>query len=167
MSDSKNSFVLYKDWMQTVTEGVKDGDVSLEDAGRLFCIISEYQQTGQVETPIPKTLKLIVNNLLKTFARDAEKWQETREKRAVSGKNGGLAKASKSKQMLASASKPSKCYNDLANLAVTVTGTVTDTVTGTGIVTGEEGIYEQHEKERQRQMEILSKFPLRPIEVPN
>ena len=103
----KDSFILYLEQKAIFDE------LDNEEAGALIKAIFEYQSTG--ETPnLDKSLKLAFIPIKGTLDRNEAKWENEIQKRREAGKLGGLAKASNTKQKLASASNAKEC---LANLA--------------------------------------------------
>lgn len=94
----KKSFVMYAEW-QPLIESMTD-----EQAGKLIKAIYNYQY-GE-ETPPEETLLNSIYQMMRNrFEVDAAKYKEVCEKRKINGQKGGLAKASKSHQMLANASE--------------------------------------------------------------
>lgn len=103
----KDSFILYLEQKAIFDE------LDNEEAGMLIKAIFEYQSTG--ESPnLDKSLKLAFIPIKSTLDRNEAKWENEIQKRREAGKLGGLAKASNTKQKLASASNAKEC---LANLA--------------------------------------------------
>jgi hypothetical protein len=100
---SKKSFVLFNDYRETFEE------LTDEDAGSLIKAIFAYSDGENVE--LKGVLKIAFIPIKQQLDRNMEKWKDEIEKRREAGRLGGLKKAAN----LASASKPSKCYNALAN----------------------------------------------------
>jgi len=94
---SKNSFIIYVDSLGLLEH------VSYEQGGRLIYAIKKYQDGEEPEMD-PTTAALFAQ-FRAQFERDEKKYEEIRRKRAESGKQGGVAKGSNSKQVLASASE--------------------------------------------------------------
>lgn len=93
----KQSFVMYKSWAPLFLE------LDQSEAGELIQAIMRCQSGENVT--VSKTIKPIFAMIKTEMDKDAAKYQETCESRAESGKKGGLAKASKIKQMVANGSK--------------------------------------------------------------
>lgn len=152
MSEAKNSFVVYTDIKETLEE-LDDKQVAA-----LFRGMVDYQETGK-EPNFKGSLKYIFIPIRQQMDRNNEKWEQTRQRRAESGRKGGIASGESRKKSIeaneanASTQDPSifkglegaldeaSKQNEAneANEAVTVTGTVTvtDTVTDT-VTVGEE-----------------------------
>ena len=113
---SKKSFILHVD-----TLGVLD-ELTDEQAGKLFKAIYAYQNEQDIELDFG--IKMAFMPFKIQFERDNQKWEETREKRAMAGKMGGVSKASKSKQVLASASKSKQ--NTPVSVSVSVSESVSE-----------------------------------------
>ena len=113
----KKSFVLYTDYKEHIDMLSKDAKANLID--HIFSYVN-----GEDVNPSGDE-RFVFSFIKSQLDRDSEKYEKIKEKRVLAGKTGGLAKASKSKQVLANASKRKQT---VANLAVTVTDTVTDTV---------------------------------------
>ena len=108
----KKSFILYRDALCILD------DLTDEQSGKLFKAIRAYHEKKEMELePIIKMAFVPIRN---QFARDAVKYAEMLEKRAIAGKKGGYQKQAN----LASASN---CKQTVASLPDTVTDT--DTVT--------------------------------------
>lgn len=92
--------VLHKDSLSILDE------LTFEEAGKLFKMI--YHDTCKDEIlDLGRELKLIYIPFKNQFSRDKEKYTNIVETRRIAGKQGGLAKASKSQQELAKPSKAS------------------------------------------------------------
>lgn len=104
----KKGFILYYDW-----EEYFDALESTEEVGELILALFAFAKRGEVEQ-FTGALKMAFTMMTRTIARDNEKWLKTCEERAIAGRKGGLAKASKAKQKLAN---DSKAKQKLANLA--------------------------------------------------
>lgn len=134
MTDDKNSFVVYTD-IKEIIDDLDDTQVAA-----LFRGMVDYQVTGRV----PKfkgSLKYIFIPIRQQMDRNNERWQHTKEVRAIAGSKGGQKSAEKrAKQKQANeanATFGSSVEANQANQAVTVTvtDTVTDTVTVNDTVT--------------------------------
>ena len=88
------AFKLYSDNMDIVNE------LSNEEAGELLKAIVNYVNTGE-EIQTSRAVKLVFIPIKQQIDRDFASYEEVCEKRASAGKKGAIAKASKSKQMLA------------------------------------------------------------------
>jgi len=122
--DSKKSFILYTDLIHTIKK------VSDEDAGKLFKIILEYVNDLNPEAD-NVLLQVLFEPIRQQLKRDLKEWEETKNKRAISGQLGGLKSGEsrrnkQTKQVLQNRSKPKQTE---ANEAVNVNVTVNDTVT--------------------------------------
>lgn len=95
--------ILYTEWLPLIENQPN------EDMGEVFKSILKYQNGDDVICD--NIVWLFIKNKLDEYNN---KYDDIRKNRAISGSKGGLAKASKSYQMLASASK---CKQNLANLA--------------------------------------------------
>jgi len=110
---AKKSFILYRDALCILD------DLTDAQAGKLFKAIRAYHEEEEVKLePIVKMAFVPIRN---QFARDAVKYAEMLEKRAIAGKKGGYQKQAN----LASASK---CQQTVANLPDTDTVIETETV---------------------------------------
>lgn len=81
-------------------------ELSNEDAGKLFKAIASYHIRG--ETPSDSVMKALFAPFKFSIDEQKKREEEIREKRRESGSIGGLAKADKCKQKLASATKCQK-----------------------------------------------------------
>lgn len=126
MTDDKNSFVVYTDIKEIID------DLDDAETAALFRGMVEYQITGK-PPKFKGSLKYIFIPIRQQMDRNNEKWANIKQKRAESGRQGGLRSAeSRAKQKQANqanATFGSRVEANQANQAVTVT--VTDTVTGT------------------------------------
>ena len=143
----KDSFIVYTDIKETLDD--------LDDAqvAKLFRGMVDYQLTGK-DPKFKGILKYVFIPIRQQMDRNNEKWSDTKEKRAESGRKGGLKSAeTRAKQNQANEAnayfassgeaneaKPSTASTVEANEAnqavnVTVPVTVTDTVTVNGTVT--------------------------------
>jgi hypothetical protein len=102
------SFVIYHD-LNEVLECLDD-----EQAGKLFKAIMAYSVTGEC-IDLDKTLKLAFLPVKQAMDRDRDKWTATKERRAMAGRAGGLARASNARQTQA---KPGKAKQSQAKQAV-------------------------------------------------
>lgn len=116
----KNSFVLYTDYKEILSE------LSQEQKGNLLDAIFDYA-LGESVNLDPAT-KMAFKFISAQMDRDNERWEKTRKARQEAGSKGGLAKASNAKQKLANASKAKQT---LANQAVNVNVNVNDNVINT------------------------------------
>jgi hypothetical protein len=148
----KKSFLLYIDTLEVLSA------LSDEDAGKLFKTIRSHVVGDDYE--IPDSLKLVFILIKNQLDRDAEKWKKISELRAEQGKQGGLAKANKSKQMAANGSNSQQELASVAdNVTVTVTDNVNDTVTVKGKnIPSEDGLKFSDWFNKQLPEEMQSKF---------
>lgn len=140
MTSSKKSFVVYMD-IEEITDDLTD-----EQVGQLFRGMIAYQKTGK-EPKFKGVLKYIFIPIRQQMDRDSEKWESTREKRAVAGRQGGIrsgqVRKAKSAKIEANEANEANALNKNveistdsaiadseteANEAVNVNVTVTDTV---------------------------------------
>lgn len=115
---SKKSFVLYTEW-----EDAFDGQPN-DVAGELIKMIFDYVRTGEVL----KSDNPVVNAMFSIFRpaidRNIDKYDEVVEKRREAGRLGGLKKA----QNIANVASASKCKQNVANVADSVSDSVSDTL---------------------------------------
>ena len=120
METPQNSFILYTDSVEEVQL------LTMEQRGLLlttaFCYVNSLTlpELDQATSVLWHTWK-------KNIDRNAQKWEETRQRRSAAGRKGGLA-AHRQSTATASNSKPSSAPEAVTDTD-TVTGTVTDTVT--------------------------------------
>jgi len=107
MADNKKSFIMYSDWIHTINK------LNDEQAGKLIKHLLAYVNDKNPELN-DLLLEIAFEPIKQQLKRDLKHWDNIREKRAESGRSGGLAKASKA----------SKSKQSLANLAVTVNDNV-------------------------------------------
>lgn len=103
---NKKSFVLYHDIREPLEQ------LSMEQRGELFTAILDYSEHGIVPE-FTGELKMAFAFIRCSLDRDADKWEETRSKRAEAGRLGGLAK-------VANATNAKQTEQELANQAVNV-----------------------------------------------
>jgi hypothetical protein len=123
MATGKTSFVLYCDLIHTV-ELLTD-----EQAGKLMKHLLQYVNDMDPETS-DVVVRLAFEPIKRQLKRDLQAWEETREKRAESGRLGGLnsGKSRSKKQTKQMLQNRSKSKQNEANEAVTVNGNVNVTV---------------------------------------
>jgi hypothetical protein len=116
MAENKKSFVLYADLIHMVKKLPKD------KAGELFLTILQYvnDENPSVTDPL---VDIAFEPIKHQMKRDLKKYESIKQQRSEYGRQGGLAKASKSQANLA------KANVSLANVAVNDTVNVNDTVT--------------------------------------
>ena len=120
MGNNQKGFLLYLDNYDLIE------DISNEEKGRWIDAVFRYKRYGEIPDFQKGTLLNTAFKVTKSqLDRDAEAWEEKRQKRAEAGHKGGLAKANNSKQ---SQTKSSNAKQDIANLAVNVTDKVNDSV---------------------------------------
>lgn len=98
--------VLYHDIREPLEQ------LTMEQRGELFTAILDYSENGIVPS-FTGELKMAFAFIRCSLDRDADKWEETRSKRAEAGRLGGLAK-------VANATNAKQNEQDLANQAVNV-----------------------------------------------
>lgn len=114
----KRSFVLHKDALDVLDE------LTIEQAGELFLAIRDYQQG--IENELSPLIKIVFAPFKAQFIRDSGKYEEVRKARQDAGRKGGEAKK-------ANVAKASNCKDNLpkvANLAVSVSGSVSVSESG-------------------------------------
>ena len=107
---NKDSFVFHKDWYVALK--------NLGDAARLEvydAIMREVFGDGNVELSVEANIAMLfISPLIK---KDIEKYNLICERRKLAGSQGGMAKASKSKQMVANGSKSKQKVASVASVA--------------------------------------------------
>jgi len=112
----KKSFIVYFDYLESLNL------MSDEDAGKLFKAMVIYAKTKEMPVLTP-VLSMAFSFIKPRIDSDSEKWEETRKARAESGSAGGKKKSQSYHANVANlanatfASKPSKCYQNVANVA--------------------------------------------------
>ena len=117
MAKDKNSFIAYTDWNKTFEK------LSDDEAGKLAKMMFSFVSDGNPEAP-DRITELLFEPMKSQLERDLEKYKEVRQKRAESGRNGGLKSAetrSKAEQNEAndSNSKQNEAVNVNDNVNVT------------------------------------------------
>ena len=106
MKEKKKRFVLYTDYAEQIKT------LPMEEIGRLFCAILDYAD-GVKDVELSPAASMAFAFIRQQMDRDRMKYEEVCEKRREIGRKGGLqrveneAKATKSNQMQANASKSS------------------------------------------------------------
>jgi hypothetical protein len=113
MSGCKQSIVIYTDLLQHVQK------LSLEEAGAVFIAILNYSSTGEMPE-LSAAADMCFSFIRAQIDRDSEKWENIREKRALSGRIGGVASGESRKQNEANKASASSVKQNEANEAVTV-----------------------------------------------
>lgn len=146
----KKSFILYTDSIQFI-EWLTD-----EDAWKLLKACLLYHKDEEVKLPPLPNMAFLM--LKAQFDRDKEKYWEEIEKRREAWRLWGLAKASKSYQVLASASD---AKHSLANLADNdnVNDTVNVNVTDTSIISQEDKEIQKTKKKKVHDYSSLENDP--------
>jgi hypothetical protein len=121
MEHSQESFILYKDSIEELLL------LPIEQRGMLLTTVFCYVN-GRELPQLDLATTIVWQIWKKNIDRNAEKWEETRQRRSAAGRKGGLASHN---QMEVT---PSNANDSQANQAVT--GTVTDTVPVTATETG-------------------------------
>ncbi len=93
------SFVLHKDWSLTISQFIKSGTLSHEEAGMLLEAIFDYQLTGEENPNLDRHILFLFNPLLDQFKRDEEKYQSKVERNRENGKMGGRPSEAKSSKV--------------------------------------------------------------------
>ena len=123
MESIRKSFIFYRDWYEAV-RGL-DAGVRCE----VYDAIMEEVFSGSCSS-LSGVAEIAMRFIRPQIARDSARWEEIKEKRAASGRLGGIAKqmvanSSKCQQVLANASKRKQ---KVANQAVNVNVNVNDNV---------------------------------------
>lgn len=136
MAEDKKSFVVYHD-IKAILDKLSD-----EQVGKLFRAMVS-QSMGEIVPEFDDlVLDIAFTPIRQQMDRDAEKWDDIKEKRAEAGRRGGLKSAEKRAQAnqananfasVASQANPSKQANQAVTVTgnVNVNGTVTETDTTT------------------------------------
>lgn len=104
----KDSIVLYASYAE------KFQKLSDEQFGKLFRMMFKYQSEGVVPESDDIAISLAFDAIKYDVDRNNQRYEEICEQRRIAGAKGGIAKASKSKQMVANANKSKQ---NLANVA--------------------------------------------------
>ena len=139
MADNKNSFLVYAADIKETLDGLTDDQVAA-----LFRGMVDYQITG-IAPEFSGVLKFAFIPIRQQMDRDNTKWEQTKAKRAESGRRGGIrsgevrrekaeneaneASASKSKQMKQNEANEAVNVNVNDNVNVNVNGNVSDSFT--------------------------------------
>ena len=94
MAKDKSSFIFYTDWVHIFDA------LSTEDSGKLIKQMLDYVNDRNPEE-LGGLMNAVYAPIKARLKKDLRKWEETREKRAEAGRQGGLAKASNAKQSVA------------------------------------------------------------------
>lgn len=133
MATKQKGFLLYLDNYELIE------DLSDKEKGQWIDAVFLYKRDGVItEFPKGTLLKTAFKVAKSQLDRDSEAWNETCQKRAESGRKGGLARASNTKQKQARASNTKQNLTNLAdndkdneNVNVNVIDTDIDIVIGT------------------------------------
>ena len=105
--NEKNSFVLYRDLYSQMTR------LSPEDRGELFLAILEYENFGEVVTPLSPLADLAFSFIQATLDRDRAAYEARCQQNRENGKKGGRPRKNASPQKTDGLfSKPEKAYSD-------------------------------------------------------
>jgi hypothetical protein len=108
--NDKNSFVLYTNFHTQFAM------LPAEDRGDLILAIFEYEESGEVQTPLAPLPALAFSFIKDTLDRDRAAYEERCERNRENGKKGGRPKKNDSPAKTKSFSeKPKKPYNDNDN----------------------------------------------------
>lgn len=114
------SFVFYTEWDEYFT------DLSNEEIGEMMRAILNYKKTGEVPSFSDRSLKFVFNLIKNQLDRDAEKWEETKNKRSDAGKRGASKRWNNEQpsEEMAKDSNAIVCHNvpseEMAKMAVNV-----------------------------------------------
>lgn len=139
MKDDKKSFIVYSDLQEVL------GELTDEEAGRLFRAMIEYSITGEVGD-LGMPLKYVFIPIRQQMDRDRDKWEGIKEKRSQAGRKGGASKgnrnAAKSETLQEASNRVTKNKQNKQSLAkqakqavnvnVNVNGTVNENVINSG-----------------------------------
>ena len=116
---AKPSFILYSDYISFIEE------FSDEEAGELFKAIMLYVNNRPVPK-LSKGVKAIYKHITNQLEKDFDKWQDIKEKRAKSGRKGGLQTQENNRKSEANAcfAKANQAVNVNDNVNVNVNGNV-------------------------------------------
>lgn len=134
MADNKNSFLVYAADIKETLDGLTDDQVAA-----LFRGMVDYQITG-IAPEFSGVLKFAFIPIRQQMDRDNTKWEQTKAKRAESGRRGGIRSGEVRKAKAeneaneASASKSKQTKQNEANEAVNVNVNVNDNVNVNGNV---------------------------------
>ena len=138
MSDEKQSFVIYRNWMEMIMALPDDTALDLTRTIFAYCLNRDYD-------PNP-TAAAIFDTVEPLLERDIEKWYNTRAERVKAGRLGGVANAKQkqanAKQMLPNAKQTvaNGKQNEAVYVNVNVNGTVNENVDGNDNVLPSEGL---------------------------
>ncbi len=128
MADNKNSFIVYAADIKETLDGLTDDQVAA-----LFRGMVDYQITG-IAPEFSGVLKIAFIPIRQQMDRDNTKWEQTKAKRAESGRRGGIRSGEVRREKAeneaneASASKSKQTKQNEANEAVNVNVNVNDNV---------------------------------------
>ena len=134
MADNKNSFLVYAADIKETLDGLTDDQVAA-----LFRGMVDYQITG-IAPEFSGVLKFAFIPIRQQMDRDNTKWEQTKAKRAESGRRGGIRSGEVRREKAeneaneASASKSKQTKQNEANEAVNVNVNVNDNVNVNGNV---------------------------------
>lgn len=126
--DDKKSFLVYTEWGEAIEK------LSREERGDLFLALIIYADTGE-KIELSLAADIAFSLFKNALDRDAEKWENTRKKRAEAGKKGGRpksdnndVKAKKANGLPEKQTKAKKAVNvnDNVNVNVNVNSNVID-----------------------------------------
>lgn len=138
MTDDKKSFVVYHD-IKAVLDKLSDDQV-----GKLFRAMVSQSMGETVPEFDDLVLDIAFTPIRQQMNRDAEKWDDIKEKRAEAGRKGGIRSAEKRAQAnqananfasFATQANPSKEANQAVNANGTVNVTVNGNANGTATAT--------------------------------
>lgn len=108
--NDKNSFVLYKNFHTQFAM------LSAEERGDLILAIFEYEESGEIQTPLAPLPALAFSFIRDTLDRDRAAYEEKCERNRENGKKGGRPKKNDTPQKNQGFSeKPKKPDNDIDN----------------------------------------------------
>lgn len=128
----KKSFVMYHDNRKQF-EMLTD-----EQAGKIIKALMAYSENGTIPDFEDQTLQIMFSFMQAQIQRDAEKYEETCQKRSESGKKGGRpSKAKKANGFLAFSEKAKKADNDSDSVSDSVSDSENDSDTVCDVCSGE------------------------------
>ncbi len=135
----KNSFILYTDYYEHLE------DLTTQEKGELLEAIFIYQRENRIVELNP-VVKMAFKFIKKDLELNAQKWEETRQKRSDYGKLGGRPKKEEeSKKSISFSEKAKKAVNDnvIVNVNDSVSVIVNENISTTTTTDDEFLIYSQ------------------------
>ena len=102
------SYIIHKDWTLTVSQFIKKGILTHEEAGILLEAIFDYQLYGEIEESLDGKILLLLMPLIDQFRRDEEKYHKKVERNRENGSKGGRPKTENEPPAIAKVAKVAK-----------------------------------------------------------